>query len=61
METYVESILLKLGFTFATRSAQLLFVYPGVGSPTPTDKLSPTTPNRRHRASNSNAAAVTSA
>jgi hypothetical protein len=46
--------------TFATRSVQPMFVYPGVGSPTPADRLSPTTPNRRHGASNSKAAAVNS-
>jgi hypothetical protein len=37
-----------------------LFPYPGVGSPTPADRLSPATPNRRHGESNSKPAAVTS-
>lgn len=46
--------------TVSTRSAQPMFVYPGVGSPTPADRLSPATPNRHQGASNSKAAAVNS-
>ncbi|MFG3615773.1 hypothetical protein [Nocardia sp. NPDC047654] len=37
-----------------------LVLYPGVGSPTPADKLLPMTSNRRRGASKSNAAAVVS-